>query len=61
VLRIAPTDSEAVDVLVEALRDSKPSIRREAALSLASLGSIVHAAAPALEKVLQDPNREIRF
>jgi HEAT repeat protein len=30
-------------------------------LSLASLGSIVHAAAPALEKVLQDPNREIRF
>jgi len=61
VLRIDPTASAAVDVLVEALRDPKPSIRQQAPLSLASLGSIVHAAVPALEKALQDTNREVRY
>ncbi|WP_416676364.1 HEAT repeat domain-containing protein [Egbenema bharatensis] len=62
--QIAATDpahsNEAIRILIDALNDPSPEIRRSAAIALRNIGSGAEAAIPALARALQDPNTDVR-
>jgi len=57
---LARIGESAVPVLIEALSDPNPDVRKQAARSLARMGDAGKAAVPVLIERLQDPDEEVR-
>ncbi len=55
-----PRSAAAVPVLIEALSDKRPEVRRDAADVLGDLGSGAKSAVPALLRLIGDSNEEVR-
>jgi HEAT repeat protein len=60
-LQTRAADREAsIPLLVDALQDQNPYVRRDAARALAQLGAASGAAEPALRRLLHDPQPGVR-
>jgi HEAT repeat protein len=58
----APTETgQAVEALMEALKDRSPYVRRAAAKALEQIGPEARAAVPALRNTLKDPDEGVRL
>jgi HEAT repeat protein len=57
---IDPTGQQAIPLLIELLRDSEPSVRKNSALTLGLYGPTAASALTSLQELLSDPDQDVR-
>lgn len=60
IVSIDPTGEQAIPQLVELLRDTQPSVRKNSALTLGLYGPTAMSALAVLQELLEDPDQDVR-